>query len=99
MYYQTVFPNASISFNDYIKGNWSFSKKNEEETYEDMSPDFNFIVSEVKIKKYLSPIGDAYSYHRIKYSNEKDTNGINDFFEVKRKDYYTTFKTYCIELR
>ena len=44
MYYQRVYPNASISFDDYINGTWSFSDKNEEDIFEDMSPDLQNIV-------------------------------------------------------
>jgi len=64
--------------------------------YDLVSPDLSDLVDVIKIRKLLSPIGDA--YNTIQVPIEAGTLQ-NSGIMIVRKDYYYNLKTYCLLLR
>ena len=91
-------PNSSLPTNSEYKwgGKWRTETFTEEELYDLVSPNLSDLVDVIKIRKLLSPIGDAYSMIEVPIEAESLQNsGIM----IIRKDYYYNLKTYCLLLR
>ena len=90
--------NSPLPTNSQYKwgGRWRTDKFIEEELYDLVSPNLSDLVDVIKIRKLLSPIGDAYSM--IEVPIEAGTLQ-NSGIMIIRKDYYYNLKTYCILLR
>ena len=91
-------PNSSLPTNSEYKwgGKWRTDTFTEEELYDLVSPNLSDLVDVIKIRKLLSPIGDA--YNTIEVPIESGTLQ-NSGIMIIRKDYYYNLKTYCILLR
>ena len=91
-------PNSSLPTNSQYKwgGRWRTETFTEEQLYDLVSPNLSDLVDVIKIRKLLSPIGDA--YNTIEVPIESGTLQ-NSGIMIIRKDYYYNLKTYCLLLR
>ena len=87
----------ALTHADYINGKWKYQNFSEEDLYEIVSPQIFNIVKRVEIRNLTSPLSDAYD--EVTYDIGKDTDNEAFGIEFSRKDYYSTFKTYCLSLK
>ena len=87
----------ALNYEDYINGTWRNDNHSEFDLYETVSPQIFHLVKRVLIRNLTSPFSDAYEV--ITYEIEKNINYKTLGIEFIRKDYYVTFKTYCLTLK
>ena len=96
LYNQTT-DNTSLSFKDYKKGNWSNDKFTGDELYYKVTPDVSDLLKEIVIKRMRSKEGDAYD--NVNFPFSKGVSNNHTEIKFTRKDYYSTFRNYCLHLR
>ena len=88
----------ALTYKDYITyGKWRNDHLSEVDLYDTVSPMIFNLVKKVSIRNLTSPFSDA--YEEITYDIQKNTNYEAIGIEFTRKDYYVTFKTYCLTLK
>ena len=87
----------AITYKDYMNGEWRNDNLSEFDLYETVSPQIFNLVKRVVIRNQTSPFSDAYEV--VTYDIEKNIDYGTLGIEFTRKDYYVTFKTYCLSLK
>ena len=87
----------ALTHTDYVNGKWRYENFSEEDLYETVSPQIFSLVKRVEIRNLSSPLSDAYD--EVTYDIGKDSAYESFGIEFSRKDYYYTFKTYCLSLK